>query len=94
MTRPCVAVLVIFNAFPCSGITGGVQLEGGALFFNPSPIVAFKYKLFGRLCYLQEVGVTKTIYFSYTITLSTCPIYVDFKPTFLGFSFYIMQLNF
>ena len=40
--RPSVAVLVIFNTFLCSGITGGVQLEGGALFFNPSPIVALK----------------------------------------------------
>ena len=27
MIRPCVAVLVIFNTFPCSGVTGGVQLE-------------------------------------------------------------------
>ena len=32
--RGGVAVLVIIYAFPCSGITGGVQLEGGALFFN------------------------------------------------------------
>ena len=41
-TRPCVAVLVIFNTFLCSGITGGVQIEGGALIFNVSPIVALK----------------------------------------------------
>ena len=27
VTRPCVAVLVIFNTFPCSGITGGVKLD-------------------------------------------------------------------
>ena len=37
VTRPCAALLVIFNIFPCSGITGGVQLEGCALFFNPFP---------------------------------------------------------
>ena len=42
VTRPCVAVLAIFNTFPCSGVTGGAQLEGGALFFNPSPIVTLK----------------------------------------------------
>ena len=42
VTRPCVAVLVIFNTFPYSGVTSGVQLEGGALFFNPYPIVALK----------------------------------------------------
>ena len=32
MIRSCVPVLVIFNAvtFPCSGVTGGVQLEGGS----------------------------------------------------------------
>ena len=43
VTRPCakcVAVLVIFNTFPYNGIAGGVQLEIGALFFNPSPVVA------------------------------------------------------
>ena len=45
VTRPCVAVLVIFNTFPCSqcsGITRGVQSQGGALFFNPSLIVSLK----------------------------------------------------
>ena len=46
------------NTFPCSGITGGVQLEGGALFFNPSAVVALKKRLCGRLWYLQsEMGV-------------------------------------
>ena len=45
VTRSPVAVLVISNTFPCSGITGGIQLKDGALFFNPSPnkaIVALK----------------------------------------------------
>ena len=42
MTRRCVAVLIIFNTSPSSGITGGVQLQGGALFFNPSHIVVLK----------------------------------------------------
>ena len=51
--RPCVAVLVIFNTFPCSGITGGVQLDNGALLFNPSPIVALKQRLYRRVWYLQ-----------------------------------------
>ena len=48
VTRPCVAVLIIFNTFPCSGIkpTGGVQLESGAVVFNPSPIVALKWRLY------------------------------------------------
>ena len=31
-----------FPHLPCSGITGRVQLEGGALFFNPCPILALK----------------------------------------------------
>jgi len=42
------AVLVIFNTFRINikllnkfTFTGGVQLEGGALFFNPSFTVAF-----------------------------------------------------
>ena len=39
VTRPCVAILVIFNTLPCSGVTGGVQLEDDTLFFDPSPIV-------------------------------------------------------
>ena len=34
----CVAVVVIFNTLPCSGITSDVQLEGGFLFFNPFPM--------------------------------------------------------
>ena len=38
---------------PCSDITGGVQLEGCALFFYPSAIVALKQRLYGRLWYLQ-----------------------------------------
>ena len=38
-----------FQHLPCSGIAGGVQLEEGALFFNPSPIVALKKRLYGRL---------------------------------------------
>ena len=47
VTRSCVTALVIFITFPCSGITGG------ALFFNPYPIVTLKYRLHGRLWYLQ-----------------------------------------
>ena len=42
VTPPRVAVLVIFNTFPCRGMTGGVQLKGDALSFNPSPTVALK----------------------------------------------------
>ena len=42
VTRPCVAILVTFNTFPCGGITGGVQLESGALFFHLSPMVVLK----------------------------------------------------
>ena len=50
VTRLCVAVLVILNTLPCSGVTGGVQLEGGALFFNPCPIVAL-YCIFQSFSY-------------------------------------------
>ena len=42
-----------FQHLPCSGITGGVQLEGGPLFFNPSHVVALKQRLYGWLWYLQ-----------------------------------------
>ena len=38
------------------------------------------------------VGVAKTINFSYTLTLSTCPIYVGPRPTVLGSSFCITIL--
>ena len=33
-----------------------------------------------------------TVNFSHTITLSTCPIYVGFKPTVLGSSFLTKNL--
>ena len=83
MTRPCEAVLVIFNTFPCSGITGGVQLEGGALFFNPYKWRSNRGFTDGYGTYTVTVGVANTINFNYTITLSTCPIYVGFRPTVL-----------
>ena len=38
------------------------------------------------------VGVAKSINFSHTITLSTCPIYVGFRPTVFGSSFCIKNL--
>ena len=41
-------------------VPGGVQLEGGALFFNFSPTMALKWRLFGRLWYLlQLLGLQK-----------------------------------
>ena len=61
MTRLCVAALVICNTFSCSGITGGVQLEGGALFFNPSPIAAQIKTLRTVMVFTVAVGVAKTI---------------------------------
>ena len=84
VTRLCATVLVIFNTFPCSDMTGGVQLEGGTLFFNPSFIAALKEALRTVMVFIAAVGVAKTINFSYTITLSTCPIYVGFRPTVLA----------
>ena len=41
------------------------------------------------MVFTVAVGVAKTINFSYTITLSTYPISVGFKPTVLGSSFCI-----
>ena len=41
------------------------------------------------MVFTVAVGVAKTINFSYTITLSTCPIHVGFKPTVVGSSFCI-----
>ena len=41
------------------------------------------------MVFTVAVGVAKTINFSYTITLSACPIYVDFRPMVLGSSFCI-----
>ena len=90
VTRPCVAILVIFKTFPCSGITSGIQLADGALFFNPSPTVAPKIEALQTvIVFTVAVGVAKTINFSYSITLSTCPIYVGFRSTVLVYSFCI-----
>ena len=41
------------------------------------------------MIFTVAVGVARTINFSYTNTLSTCPIYVGFKPTVLNSSFCI-----
>ena len=41
------------------------------------------------MVFTVAVGVAKSINFSYTITLSTCPIYVGYRSTVLGFSFCI-----
>ena len=38
---------------------------------------------------IVAVALAKTINFSYTITLSTCSIYVSFRPMVLGSSFCI-----
>ena len=61
VTRPCVAILVIFNSFPCSGITGGIHLEGGALLFNLTLyIVALKEALRTVIVFTVAVRVAKT----------------------------------
>ena len=88
-TRLCVVVLVIFNTFPCSGIAGGIQSEGSARFFNPYPIVALNRGFTDGCGIYNSRWVAKIINFCYTITPSTCPIYVGFRPNVLGFSFCI-----
>ena len=96
MKLPCLAVFVIFNALLCSGITDGVQLKGGALVFNLSPIDyggAQKEDLRTVMAFIVAVAVAKTINFCYTIDLSTCPIYAGFSPSVLA-SISASQLNF
>ena len=88
MTRPCVAVLVIFNNLPCSGITGGVQLKGCRSNFQSFPYSGARIEALRTVMvpvFTVAVGIVKTINFSYTIRpiLSTSPIYVGFRPTFL-----------
>ena len=91
VTRPCVAVLIIFNSFPCRGITGMMFNQRVALHFS----ILLPYSgaqteaLRTVMIFTAAVGVAKTINFSYTNTLSTCPIYVGFRPTALGSSFCI-----
>ena len=66
----------------CSGITGGVKLGSGALFFNPSPYSAAQIEALRTvMVFTVAVGVVKAINFNYTITLSTCSIYAGFRPT-------------
>ena len=78
MTSPCAAVLVIFNTFPCSGITGGVQLDfkGWRSLFQSFPCSGAQIEALRTvMVFTAAVEIVKTINFSYTITRSVCPIY-------------------
>ena len=44
------------------------------------------------MVFTVAVGVAKTINFSYTFTLSTCPIYGGFRPNVLDSSFLIFDV--
>ena len=59
MTHPCVAVLIIFNTSSCSGNTGGVQLEGDALFSIFSYSGAQTEALRTVMVFTVAVGVAK-----------------------------------
>ena len=91
MTRPCVAVLVIFNTFSCNGVTGTwCSVRRWRSIFQSFPYSGALIEALGTvMVFTAAVGIAKAIYFSYTITLSTCSIHVDFRPTVLGSSFCI-----